>query len=115
MVARGAETIGAVLEPWKEEVVGEEERVGGGEYTRRVCDMVPESNAQFLMQESVVVIHRESPPRLVCNIFNIGYCSVHIRVELFVTKSVTKTDPSRPPEYTLENVGSTATDQTLSS
>lgn len=31
MVARGADTIGADLEPWKEDVVGEEERVGGGE------------------------------------------------------------------------------------
>lgn len=35
MVARGADTIGAGLGPCKEDVVGDDDNVAGGEYTRR--------------------------------------------------------------------------------
>jgi hypothetical protein len=115
MVARGASTRGTCLEPWKEEVVGDEERVRGGEYTRLGTAVASEFKAQFFIQESVVVIQRESPPRFECNIFTTGNCSVHTRVDVEVTKSVTNTDPSLPPEYTWVNEGSTARDQTLSS
>jgi hypothetical protein len=43
-VAREASIRGAALEPWKDEVVGDDESVGGGEYTRR-CAVVSVFNA----------------------------------------------------------------------